>query len=243
VPRRGAAAEQFAARSTRWGTPAAAENCYYAQLFEIELPMDNASDRNPPDYDHLSDDFYALKCVVTPAEYHGLVAGRLVVARLVRGPHWDDQNLEYLGLPLTARGSGVERILGLSEQTAAELEANDFSFRMLLPGDDLELAARVEALGNWCQGFLVGLALGGLDQPAWSSLQPDLAEGLLDMAAVAQIEVDDQGTEDDYEHLCEYVRMVVLNVYAELMLAEGDAAAAPPANVVAGLFGGRGRLH
>lgn len=205
--------------------------------------MDTETDQSAPDYDRLNDDLCALKCVVSPAEYHAMVTGRLVGGRLRREPHWDDANLEYLGLPLHARGAEVERILGLSAVVAAELGANDFSFGLLLPGDDADLNVRVEALGCWCDGFLLGLALAGLDEPGWNALPEELVEGLTDMISIARIEADEEGTDEDFEHLSEYVRMVVLNVYAQLMLEGEDSAPAPSDNVVAGLFQGRGRLH
>ena len=81
----------------------------------------------------------------------------------------------------------------------------------------------------------------GVARLALSRLKPDPEAA--PAQAIARIEADEQGTDEDFEHLSEYVRMVVLNVYAQLMLEGEDSAPAPSDNVVAGLFQGRGRLH
>ena len=41
---------------------------------------------------------------------------------------------------------------------------SDVEFELMLPDDDESLEARVEALGTWCQGFVYGLAAGGVKQ-------------------------------------------------------------------------------
>ena len=208
--------------------------------------MDNNTPARSIDFDRLSDDFYALKCIVSPADYHGLVVGRLLGDRLIMESYWHDQSLEYLGLALQGHPPVLDSLLAVPEQAIAELSANDFSFQMILPGDDTDLVQRVEALGSWCEGFLVGLALSGVDQSAWASLTPDLAEGLADIAAIAQIKPHEDDSETDYMQLFEYVRMVVLNAYAELMLAddgEEEILEVEASNVVEGLFKGRSHLH
>jgi uncharacterized protein YgfB (UPF0149 family) len=97
-------------------------------------------------------------------------------------------------------------------------------FKLLLPDDDDSLPERVEAISAWCQGFIYGLAAGGIQQG--SELPEDTEELLKDMVEISRAghDVDDGGddaaNEDEDEvalmEIEEYVRMGVLLIYEEL---------------------------
>jgi hypothetical protein len=194
------------------------------------------------DYELLADDMDELGCIVSAAEYHGMVSGRLIGGPWVQGRAWRDQGLELLGLaPEQADSADLRRLLALPEQVMRELQQQDYSFQLLLPADDGELRLRAEELAHWCQGFLSGLALAGQDQQRWSAMPPELAEGLTDLASIAQLEMADSDTDNDYAELFEYVRMVALNAHAELAVSQ-DTTAAPVHNASA-LFQGKHKLH
>ena len=93
----------------------------------------------------------------------------------------------------------------------------------MLPDDDEPLEERVEALGIWCQGFVYGLAAGGIQEGA--DLPEDSDEIIKDILEISRAgyAIDDDAVvdinEDDEEafmEVCEYVRMGVLLVYEEL---------------------------
>ena len=50
---------------------------------------------------------------------------------------------------------------GLFEESTGVLSRAEMEFEPLLPDDETDLAARVEALGAWCQGFLYGFGAAG----------------------------------------------------------------------------------
>ncbi len=194
------------------------------------------------DYELLADDMDELDCIVSAAEYHGMVSGRLIGGSWVQGRAWRDQALELLGLaPEQADSADLLRLLALPEQVARELQRQDYGFQLLLPPDDCELRQRAEELAHWCQGFLSGLALAGQNQQRWSAMPSELAEGLTDLASIAQLKMADNDTDNDYAELFEYVRMVALNAHAELAMSQ-DAAEAPVHNASA-LFQGDPKLH
>jgi uncharacterized protein YgfB (UPF0149 family) len=97
-------------------------------------------------------------------------------------------------------------------------------FRLLLLDDDDALPERVETLAAWCQGFIYGLAAGGIKQD--TELPEDTAELLRDMVEISRAgqETDDalaeESEEDDdevaYMEIEEYVRMGTLLIYEEL---------------------------
>jgi len=97
-------------------------------------------------------------------------------------------------------------------------------FKLLLMDDDDPLSERVETLAAWCQGFIYGLAAGGIKEG--SELPEDTAELLKDMIEISRAgnDVDDTGVEESddnddeeaYMEIEEYVRMGVLLIYEEL---------------------------
>ena len=82
--------------------------------------------------------------------------------------------------------------------------------------DDAALDERVMALGEWCQGFLFGLGQSGLSNE--TQLTTEIADVLRDLAAVAQVGLNETAEDDEvsYSELVEYVRVAVLLVEAEL---------------------------
>lgn len=197
-------------------------------------------------FEQLADDLREVASLIHPSEYHGMVSGRLAANSLLQDPNWEESSLDFIGPAENTAGRALSRVLELPEPVAVALRDPDFSFQLLLPGEDWSLDARIAALGHWCEGFLLGLALGGLDRSGWDDLSPELAESMTDLAAIAQVEERGDGDEGDFEQLYEYVRMVVLTVCAERR--ESDRAdelelAPQPTHSASHLFGKSDKLH
>src|SRR5690606_5397314 len=91
------------------------------------------------------------------------------------------------------------------QHTLAELTRSDMGFQLLVPEDDTDLDERVDALGQWCQGFLAGLGLSGIE-----TASDELADTLNDLSAIALVGSDGAAGEDsenDLFAIAEYVRM------------------------------------
>ena len=93
---------------------------------------------------------------------------------------------------------------------------------MLLPPEQEELGLRVAALGQWCEGFLVGFgtASAGLRD---ADLSPGLQEALSDLSAISQVSTpDDDGDEEEgmFEQVAEHARMAAIMVFTELALRQ-----------------------
>jgi uncharacterized protein YgfB (UPF0149 family) len=99
----------------------------------------------------------------------------------------------------------------LFNATKQQLSGQDFDFELFLPDDESGIYARVEALGNWCQGFLYGLSQGGLTDP--EGLPGELPEIVKDLVEISRAESyelsDDAQDEKDYMELIEFVRVAV----------------------------------
>ena len=105
---------------------------------------------------------------------------------------------------------------------------SDVEFELMLPDDEEPLEARVEALGVWCQGFVFGLAAGGVKED--SDLPDDSKELIKDILEISRAgyvaddeaelsaSVENNNEEDEVAlmEVTEYVRMGTLLIYEEL---------------------------
>ena len=117
-------------------------------------------------------------------------------------------------------------MIGLQEMVKGELTGDDMTVVLLLPSDDVPLAERAAALGEWCQGFLAGFGLNYRD----NALSEEGKEVLQDLAAIAQVqdalEESDDG-ESDYMEVMEYLRVAPLLLFTETK-KPAEAVAAKP---------------
>ena len=92
------------------------------------------------------------------------------------------------------------------------------NFKLLLPDDTDSLRARTESLGNWCAGFLSGLAMGGL--PEQNRLSEEVSELLNDLSQISRVdfELDNPNEKEQaaFEEVVEYVRVGVMYIHEEL---------------------------
>ena len=71
-----------------------------------------------------------------------------------------------------------------------------------------------------------------------------MVDGLSDLAAIAQLETEDNDTDNDYTELFEYVRMVALNAHAELAQGDSDSGGGEePVHGARGFFQGDHKIH
>lgn len=117
----------------------------------------------------------------------------------------------------------------LRKAMVAQLNDPLLEFQPLLPDDAIPLAARVAALGEWCQGFLMGMTLGGVKD--LGQLPGDGGEAVHDLVQLARAGSydlgDDEEDEQAYADLVEYVRTAVLLVNEELNPTKAPPRTAP----------------
>lgn len=157
-------------------------------------------------YSTIEDLLAPLRLPVSTSEIHGLLVGYLAAGGSERS-EW----LVNAGLT-AADGSAVPADIVDMLYSASEtgLRATDFSFTLLLPGDDAPLQARLDALIDWCRGFLGGFGLSG-NAAAGLADSADAQEVLRDFGdiASANVEPDDDGEQNEnaLAELQEYVRV------------------------------------
>jgi yecA family protein len=165
---------------------------------------------------------------VGAAEGHGALCGALCAS--------DDYTLERWSEEVIPDDSDAfdesarEALRLVYTDTRRALREDQMEFTPLLPEDDVDLEARAAALAQWCQGFLYGLGLSGLDPKA--KLSADVQEILKDLTHIGRATVDaealDEESESAYVELVEYLRAGTQLIHDEML--EVRARSAPPTN-------------
>ncbi len=134
---------------------------------------------------------------------------------------YEFSDLEHVGETFD---TATETLLtDLNTQTFSQLCSDKFSFSMLLPEDDASLARRIQEIAAWSQGYLHGIVCSGLD--AQTKLSPESAEGLKDLAHIAQLDDGVEESEENEKYIMqtvEYIKIVVLTVFSELTVPTSD---------------------
>jgi len=155
---------------------------------------------------------------MSAAECHGILAGWLCAGRTLSREDWLKHVVEEAASGDVLAGEAKDTLDALRKAMMIQLNDSMLDFHPLLPSDEEPLAERVEALGEWCQGFLLGMSLGGLKDIA--KLPGESGEAVQDLVQMARAgSYDIEGGEEDeqaYADLVEYVRTAVLMINEEL---------------------------
>ncbi len=169
------------------------------------------------DYKQINDALVRLQAGIDSAECHGVLSGLLAV---------QDENAQSQWLahcaPMVEQGDllaeeAVDILQSVYNQVMEEMESPDFVYQLLLPDDDSALPERLEAFAHWCQGFLMGISLGGIvDTAKLPGELPGFVKDLLEFTHAGELEPDDGQDEQACLELIEYARMGVLLFHEEI---------------------------
>jgi uncharacterized protein len=152
------------------------------------------------------------------AESHGVICGTICAAGASDPALWLD-HLLGAGNTASAMAQSAQWLLTeLYSESLLHFNDGDLGLVLLLPEDDTPLSLRSQALGEWCQGFLYGLALGGVREDGVT--KGDVDEIMHDFYEISNTrfehELTDEDEESAYAEIVEYVRMSVLLCHEEL---------------------------
>jgi len=176
-----------------------------------------------PDIIELGDLLYRVNATMGAAEAQGALCGMICAQGSVDLSDWIDHVLGEQEPGAPTLHQAVDKLTQLEQVTLATMNDPVADFRMLLLDDDDNLMDRVEALAQWCEGFIYGLAAGGITED--SELPDDSKELVGDMVEITRAghegsddsdELDSESDLEAYEEIEEYVRMGVLMMYEEL---------------------------
>ena len=177
-----------------------------------------------PEIVELEELLYRIDAAMGAADAHGALCGMLCARGTIELSEWVDHVIGEQEQGNEMLHDVVHKLSELHQSTLEMMNDATGDFKLLLMDDDDPLSERVETLAAWCQGFIYGLAAGGIKEG--SELPEDTAELLKDMIEISRAghDVDDTGVEESddnddeeaYMEIEEYVRMGVLLVYEEL---------------------------
>jgi len=166
---------------------------------------------------HLKDN----NVIATPSELHGHASGMLVVNCDMEVNEWINLILEDYCFEGGDRSKLIPVLSALFEFAKDKINADNYTFRLLLPSDDNELSFRLEALSTWCAAFLTGLAFAGLKSD--TNMHADVHEFILDLENISKLDYyseGSQGEEADFVELVEYVKAGSILLYEEFKVVE-----------------------
>ena len=171
-----------------------------------------------PDYQDIADCLRDAAGGATAAESHGTLCGLLCAAAGDLPEAWIENTLADAHESSATPSVADHHLLGdLYKSTLAALQGTQMNFRPLLPDDSEDLAAQIDALASWSQGFLYGLAVRGLQD--FGHLDGEVREFLEDLVQISRAEIDDNSdaetNEVAYAEVVEYLRVGVQLVYEQ----------------------------
>ena len=180
-------------------------------------------------FDRLSDLYVENRSFNPPAELHGLLCGQFCAGIQLGHQQWLRIAAEQMAVKKL--NEHAEMVLGmLYDQILDQLQDEDLTFQVLLPDDDESIIMRTEAIGQWCQGFLSGYAMGGLRE---GDVSEEATAVLMDMTQIARVQADEleesNDSEKDFLEVNEYLRMAALMLFTEVT-GSGDSETQPPSD-------------
>lgn len=171
-------------------------------------------------FDWLANIYTRHGAINHPSELHGLMIGETVGGLHRTASDWLNEVLTHMGVEALddQRYANVtEDLLAFYAKELESIDKDSSSFVLLLPDDDYGLSERIESLVVWVRGFLAGIAISSSER--LQKLDKELQEILQDFVEICQldsrVEQNESGEKEFFE-ISEYVRIGVLNLYAEL---------------------------
>jgi uncharacterized protein YgfB (UPF0149 family) len=181
------------------------------------------------DYERLRSALTSVGVVVSLAELHGGVCAALCAGGAPAAESWLASSLEDQvsnNTPADVSGE-LREIIGSSLRMLA---GDDLEFEPLLPSGDAPLDERVQALAQWCQGFLAGLGATAPTIGRGADTDTGVGEILGDLAEISRAGLSDEeaAAEDDADfslaEIHEHVRISVQIVFEQLAPQRAAAA-------------------
>ncbi len=170
-----------------------------------------------PSYTEIANLLLNAHTSFTPSQIHGLFCGYICATSGKIDNRW-----EKIVLGKNKNDECRELLQQLYETSYHQMSEFSFEFSLILPNDDVDINARTEALGLWCQGFLSGLEQCQI--PLQNREESDVTETLNDIIEIAQVNfgdiADDDEDETAYFELVEYVRLGALMIFQDLKVAD-----------------------
>lgn len=169
-----------------------------------------------PNFNEVAQALETLESFGEASETHGLLTAFLAHNIQFNRQSWINSMItEKITKTNKKKSAAVDILTSLFDATANFFSEDAFELTLLLPNDDASFELRIEALAHWCQGYLTGLNLLGIDIE--HQKDEDIAEALQDLINVSCLQYNgeitgDEESEQAYMQLVEYAKVAVMMV-------------------------------
>lgn len=170
-------------------------------------------------YDPLNKTLNYVGALANASEAHGILCGILcTVPSAFDDTVWLKSILGEMAIRDNLAEKSQQQLQLLKKYTEMQLESLDYEFTPLMPDDKSSLSERTQALGGWCQGFLLGFSLANTRK--MDTLPRNVVEFIEDVTEftrIAPVQSKDENNDSEraYMQLVEYIKVGVLTVYQE----------------------------
>lgn len=174
-------------------------------------------------FEEISDLLQDLGSTGNAAQGHGVLCGLLCSQGYINGQAWvtrmlhGDRETGHTPPAGDALPPLPRPLLDLHSETVRGMNDINHEFRLMLPDDEEDLELRIEALTEWCQGFLYGMGMGGIKD--FSRLPEPVVEITHDLMEISRASSATTGSDEDetaFLELVEYVRVGTQLIHEEL---------------------------
>lgn len=185
---------------------------------------------NTADFETLAQALAAAGVAHSPSELQGVMAGLLATGHGGHDPELLGVLASHADMDAGWSDTLAVALLSVRDDLRQGYQGTGLELALLLPPDEEDLGLRVAAIGQWCEGFLVGFGTGSANTHD-KDLSPGIQEALSDLAAISQVETPDgdgDEEEDMFEQVVDHCRMAALMIYTELVMRHQDKPDAAP---------------
>ena len=179
-----------------------------------------------PLYQPFVDAIALLDLSISGSELHGIMCGFLSAGAVEEGNAY----LRALIAKPTEQStrsamSVLFEVYAISQQ---QIDGMGFEFQLLLPDEHESLLHRAQAFSEWCEGFMQGLRMAGIEIDQLED--EDVQDAITHINDFADLDYQslqfDEEDERALTEISEYARMTVLHIHSDLStyrLNRGDA--------------------
>lgn len=179
--------------------------------------MDSA-DNQEFDYEEVESILADADCEVSAAQIQAIMCGMLSAGMSTANQQWLFTIADMVNEGHHFSAEVKVMMQNLFDWSALTINQHDILTPMLLPDDSYPAIDQLEALTDWCQGFLLGFGLQVGEQPIDNK---EVKESLTDLAEISNIELEADENDETQEALVtltEHIKVATQLIYWEMVV-------------------------
>lgn len=166
-------------------------------------------------YNKLQSTLKQTTSLIDVSELHGFFTGLLCFKTEITPLDWEFQ-LGEESEPSEESKQALDLFQKLLDAMEQQLKSTEFEFSLLLPNDEIPLKQRLQALQDWCQGFLYGVGISKTRHQEFKIIEQEFINDVTTFSRGLLKDCSEtEDNENAYVEVIEYLRAGVFNLYEE----------------------------